>query len=402
VRQDYGTPQKLDAMFKSWDSTWRQNPAPLTLVTRRWIDLVEVQEVAFTLPHDQLMMFFTDSISPIIQKRISVENTEIMKIESSVRQALSWLATKSNANMRSCLDNLRDDISRKRIGIDALDDSQVLTIQAQFLKSDLSWFESETYRSRYTTCVGNADKICDGYRHSCQSWQVLQRDVRVDWCLRKPKCRGSSSSPSNELLNSVASISQSRGQDHSGLRDELTKEFPAWEWIVARIKPDSFAWALKGHNVGVSQSSYHMLVTGMHCPTAPGCGKCQEKEHCVAETLRGGVSGQSVESAYNGCGGGYSGTRTIIGYRAKSSSKAWSLYPAGRSCILKGSRHNHHYIFTVAPGATRSIKAGKPAAADSNTTGVFVHVELTDEEVAPMAMDGSEVLPTDVGDSWSD
>jgi len=135
------------------------NPTKVVQVSRRWIDLVEVQEIAFGLPPDQMMMFFTDSISPIIQKKISVENMDIMKVESSVRQALSWSATASNADMRTCLENLRDDISRKRIGIDALDDSQVLAIQAQFLKSDLSWFESETYRSRYTTCVGNADNI---------------------------------------------------------------------------------------------------------------------------------------------------------------------------------------------------------------------------------------------------
>ena len=92
-----------------------------------------------------MIMFFTESISPITQKRISVENALIMKVESSVRQALPWLATASDVNMRSCLENLEDDISRKRIDIDALGDSRVRAIQAQFLKSDLSWFESETH-----------------------------------------------------------------------------------------------------------------------------------------------------------------------------------------------------------------------------------------------------------------
>jgi hypothetical protein len=113
VQQDYGSPEKLGDLFRSWDSTWRQSPAPLTLVTRKWIDLVEVQEVVFGLPQDQMMMFFMESIS-------------------------------SDANMRSCLKNLRDDISWKRIGIDSMVDSQVLAIQAQFPISDLSWFVSVT------------------------------------------------------------------------------------------------------------------------------------------------------------------------------------------------------------------------------------------------------------------
>merc|ERR1719493_37066 len=122
-------------MFATWDASFRQKPAALTVVTRRWIDLVDVQEVVFGLPPDQMMLFFTDTISPIIQNRISVENAAIMKVESSVRQALSWLATASDATLRTCLENLRDDIQRKRIGIAAMDDAQVLTVQRQFLNS---------------------------------------------------------------------------------------------------------------------------------------------------------------------------------------------------------------------------------------------------------------------------
>merc|ERR1719422_1242827 len=110
VQQDYSSADKMGDMFRSWDSTWRASPAPLTLVTRRWIGLVDVQEIVFGLPSDELMLFFTDTISPIIQNRISVENAAIMKVESSVRQALSWLATASDATLRTCLENLRDDI----------------------------------------------------------------------------------------------------------------------------------------------------------------------------------------------------------------------------------------------------------------------------------------------------
>merc|ERR550532_3697433 len=392
VQQDYGSPEKLGDMFRSWDATWRQSPAPLSLVTRRWIDLVEVQEVVFGLPPDQMMMFFVDSISPIIQKKISVENAAIMKVESSVRQALSWLATASDATLRSCLENLRDDISRKRIGIDAMDDSQVLAIQAQFLQYDLSWFESDDYQSRYTNCVGSADKVCDGYTHSCNSWQVLNRDERVDWCLRNPSCTGSTSTPTNELISSIASISQSRGQDHTGLRDELVNEFPGWEWLVARFETDgnSYDWAYRGYNVGDSRAKQTMLVTGLHCPTAPGCGQCQVKEDCIAETLRGGVSEASVLAAYNDCGGGYSGTRTIMGIRVSTVNWGLYRYPVGRSCIGYGIRHNHMYGFSIAPGAMMSVVVGDPASADSN--GTYVHVkEPNDFEVTPVPMDGSEM-----------
>merc|ERR550532_3505036 len=409
VQQDYSAPEKLGDMFRSWDSTWRTSPAPLTLVTRRWIDLVDVQEVVFGLPADQMMLFFTDTISPIIQKKISVENAAIMKVESSVRQALSWLATASDATLRSCLEKLRDDIQRKRIVIDAMDDSQVLAIQAQFLNSDLSWFESGTYESRYKNCVGNADKVCDGHNHFCNTWQVLNRDERVDWCLRDPSCTGSGSSPSNELLSSIAAISASRGQDHIGLRDEVSREFPGWEWIVAKVGASGsrrrrHAWAYRGYDIGNDQASDHYLVTGLHCPIAPGCDKCQVKEDCVAEAIKGGPSEASVLNAWNNCGGGYSGTRTIIGVRADSWWRAWSTKSSG-SCVLKGSRHGNMYIITVAPGATMlSARVGKPAASDSNQThvDVLVNSEPSDFEVTPVAMDGSEVHATDVGDSSSD
>jgi len=404
VQQDYSAPEKMGDMFRSWDATWRTSPAPLTLVTRRWIDLVEVQEVVFGLPPDQMMLFFTETISPIIQKKISVENTAIMKVESSVRQALSWLAAASDATLRTCLENLRDDIQRKRIGVDAMDDAQVLAVQAQFLKSDLSWFESDDYHDRYTACVGNADKVCDGYNHYCNTWQVLNRDERVDWCLRNPSCTGSSSAPSTTLLSSIASIANSRGQDHIGLRDELTKEFPGWEWMVGRFKTDgnSYSWALRGYDWGTSKASNTMLLTGIHCPTAPGCGKCQVKEDCIAEGLRGGVSRESVEATYNSCGGGYSGTRTILGIRVSSVSWAWSRYAAGRSCIAYGMRHNHMYSFSVAPGANlMNVMTRKPVTVDSNgtDTDVVVQVEPSDFEVRPVAMDGSEMHGIDVGDS---
>jgi len=408
VQQDYGSPEKLGDMFRSWDATWRQSPAPLSLVTRRWIDLVEVQEVVFGLPPDQMMMFFVDSISPIIQKKISVENAAIMKVESSVRQALSWLATASDATLRSCLENLRDDIQRKRIGIDAMDDSQVLAIQAQFQNSDLSWFESGDYETRYTGCVGDADKVCDGRTHFCQTWQVLSRDPRVDWCLRNPSCTGSGSSPSSALLSSIAGIAASRGQDHIGLRDEVKKEFPGWEWMAVKVAASGsrrrrHAWALRGWNVGHATPSDHFLVTGLHCNPAPGCGKCQVKEDCVAEAIRGGPSEASVLNAFNTCGGGYSGTRTIIGVRADWWGRAWSLKSSG-SCILHGDRHGNMYVVTVAPGATMvSTMVGKPAASDSNQTDVdvFVNAEPNAFEVTPVAMDGSELQATDVGDSLS-
>jgi len=409
VQQDYSAPEKLGDMFRSWDATWRANPAPLTLATRRWIDVVEVQEVVFGLPPDQMMMFFTESISPIIQKKISVENSAIMKVESSTRQALSWLAAKNDATLRSCLENLRDDIQRKRIGIDALDDSQVLAIQAQFLNSDLSWFESETYESRYTTCVGNADKVCDGYNHNCNTWQVLSRDERVDWCLRNPSCTGSSSAPTSALLSSIASISASRGQDHLGLRDEVNREFPGWEWIVAKVAANGsrrrrHAWAYRGYDIGSVQASDHFIVTGIHCPYAPACDKCQVKEDCVAEAIRGGPSEASVLNAYNNCGGGYSGTRSIIGVRADWWGRAWALKGSG-SCVLHGERHGNMYMITVAPGATvLSTRVGKPAAFDSNQTGVdvLVNSEPSDFDVTPVPMDGSEVHATDVGGSSSD
>jgi len=393
VQQDYSSPDKMGDMFRSWDSTWRSSPAPLTLVTRRWIDLVDVQEIVFGLPPDQLMLFFTDTISPIIQNRISVENAAIMKVESSVEQALSWLATESDATLRTCLENLRDDISRKRIGIDAMDDAQVLAIQTQFLNSDLSWFESDTYESRYTGCVGAADKVCDGFSYYCNSWQTLNRDDRVDWCLRNPSCTGSSSTPSNELISSIASISQSRGQDHAGLRDELVKEFPGWEWLVARFETgsNSFDWAYRGWNVGDSQAGHTMLVTGLHCPEAPGCGQCQVKEDCIAESLRGGVNENSVLTAWNNCGGDYYGTRTIMGIRVGRVDWGLYRYPVGRSCIGYGMRHNHMYGFSIAPGAVMtSVKAGNPVFADSNGT-VIVNVEPNDFEVTPVPMDGSEM-----------
>jgi len=401
-QQDYSSPEKMGDMFRSWDSTWRANPAPLTLVTRRWIDLVEVQEVAFGLPPDQMMLFFTDTISPIIQKRISVENSAIMKVESSVRQALSWLATAADATLRTCLENLRDDIQRKRIGIDAMDGSQVLAIQAQFLNSDLSWFESNDYHSRYTNCVGDADKVCDGYTHSCNSWQVLNRDERVDWCLRNPTCTGSSSNPTSELISSIASISLSRGENHAGLRDELMREFPGWEWLVARFETNgnSYSWAYRGWNVGNAQASRTMLVTGLHCPEAPGCGQCQVKEDCIAEALRGGVSDDSVMAAHNNCGGSYSGTRTIMGIRV--SRVEWGLYrfPVGRSCIGYGMRHNHMYGFSIAPGAMMmSAMAGDPVSADSNGTHVHVNTEPNDFELTPVPMDGSEMHGIRVEDS---
>jgi len=402
VQQDYSSADKMGDMFRSWDSTWRASPAPLTLVTRRWIDLVDVQEIVFGLPSDELMLFFTDTISPIIQNRISVENAAIMKVESSVRQALSWLATASDATLRTCLENLRDDIQRKRIAIDAMDDSQVLAIQTQFLNSDLSWFESADYQSRYTNCVGNADKVCDGYTYSCNSWQVLNRDERVDWCLRNPSCTGSTATPTSDLLSSIASISQSRGEDHTGLRDELVREFPGWEWLVARFETNgnSFDWAYRGYDVGNSQSSHTMLVTGLHCPTAPGCGKCQVKEDCIAETLRGGVNENSVLAAYNDCGGGYYGTRTIMGIRVSLVNWGLYRYPVGRSCIGYGMRHNHMYGFSIAPGAMMmSAMAGDPVSADSNGTHVHVNTEPNDFELTPVPMDGSEMHGIRVEDS---
>jgi len=157
IGQDYRNPETLNNMFTDWDRSWRTNPAPLTIATRRWVDSADIQEVVNTMSAADRELFNSPDISQAIQREISDENAKVSLTDTSVRQALTWGEIQDDQATQSCLNNVRRDITAKLMHIDLLDEPAVLMIQQQYLGGDYSWFEAGRLHDRYMDCVRDVE-----------------------------------------------------------------------------------------------------------------------------------------------------------------------------------------------------------------------------------------------------
>jgi hypothetical protein len=354
IISNYATPESMGNMFNQWDRSWRSSPEPLTIVTRRWIDSAEVQEIVNAMSVEDKDLFYRDDISPIMQSEISEENAKIMMVEHSIKQALSWITTDNNQVMRSCLTNLNRDVLTKRLQIDGLDDVAVLLIQQQWLNRDYSWFASDSLRGRYLSCVSNAANVCNVHAVRCQTWQTLVRDDRVDWCLRNPSCRGSNDYPTSDIIRAITQIAQSQGKNHETLKDELMDTYPGWEWMTLKFnvpgrrrRRGKWAWAAKGLSYGIAEGGSRLVSMGTYCPTPPSCGSCPSEENCIANAFQNNDVTAGVNWAWDSCSGGRN--RNIFASRGMATMDISK--PAGHRCLFSGNRHGKMYAFNLLSGS---------------------------------------------------
>lgn len=153
IVQDYRTPETLNNMFQQWDSSWRLNPAPKLITTRRWIDSEEVQEIVKAMSDEDKELFYADDVTKAIQTEISKEVAQVTLTQTSVNLALVWKEVEADQSTKSCLTQLSNDLTAKLITVSLLDDSSVLNIQERWLLMDYSWFQAGELHNRYLQCV---------------------------------------------------------------------------------------------------------------------------------------------------------------------------------------------------------------------------------------------------------
>jgi len=153
ISQDYQTPATLNAMFEAWDGSWRENPAPITVITRRWIDSVDVQSIINSMSAADKELFNVPDVSGAMSSEISNENAQLALVDASLRRALVWNEIQSDSTRLSCLNSLSRDVSAQLMRIDLLTDSDVLIIQQQWLAGNYSWFVANSLNARYLSCV---------------------------------------------------------------------------------------------------------------------------------------------------------------------------------------------------------------------------------------------------------
>merc|ERR1719330_2043264 len=157
IRQDYQNPETLNNMFQDWDNSWRSSPAPLTVVTRRWIDSAEVQGIINSMPAEDQALFQSPDVSAAIRREISKENAMVTLVDTSVKKALTWREIRDYPACKGCLENLERDVTRKLILIDQLDDATLWVIQEQWLAGNYSWFKAASLQDRYLQCVDGVE-----------------------------------------------------------------------------------------------------------------------------------------------------------------------------------------------------------------------------------------------------
>jgi hypothetical protein len=246
------TPESMGKMFKQWGDSWRSSPEPLTVETRRWIDSADVQEIVNTMSAQDADLFYMDDISPITQREISEENSELMKVETSLKLALSWIATQNDRAMRSCLEQLNRDVLTKRLEVNLLDEADVLIIQNQFLNRDYSWFEADHFRERYLSCVP----------HDLESlW--LHGEVGTNRC------------PSGSVAIEDAGACQTAANSLS-LTWEKSGNWPDWQTNCHSSKGKAY---FNSHPTGAAHSDGQSIcqVTDTECPA----GYLRNNQVCI-------------------------------------------------------------------------------------------------------------------------
>jgi len=153
ISQNYQTPETLNTMFEAWDSSWRANPSPITVITRRWSDSTEVQGLLNSMSAADKELFNVPDVTPAMSREISQENAQVALVDTSLKKAQTWNEIKGDQDRLSCLTALSRDVSAQLMRIDMLKDADVLIIQQQWLAGDYSWFVAGVLNDRYLRCV---------------------------------------------------------------------------------------------------------------------------------------------------------------------------------------------------------------------------------------------------------
>jgi len=164
IQQDYRNPETLDKMFTDWSASWQMAPAPMSLGTRRWTDLADVQEILSSMPDETRDLFNSPDYTLQVQADISEESAVVTLVGTSVAQALAWTETRDDPAAESCLTDLGSKVSVKRAHIELLDFAGVAAIEQQVLTGNHSWFEADSFRADFSECVSAIEDLVERKR----------------------------------------------------------------------------------------------------------------------------------------------------------------------------------------------------------------------------------------------
>merc|ERR1711972_536678 len=89
------------------------HPSPIKLITRKWSDSEDVQEVVNSMSDEDKKLFDSPGIWPELSRMITEESAKVALSESSVSKALEWKESRDDQVVMSCLTALRRDVQKR-------------------------------------------------------------------------------------------------------------------------------------------------------------------------------------------------------------------------------------------------------------------------------------------------
>lgn len=154
--------EALGQAFTTWEEAWRAHPKNMTLTPRPWYDCEDAQKIINGMSEGNRSLFNSIVITPHIERMISKENMAVVAVYNSVDRETSGSHTMPRA--KACLTSLLDDLDRKMIEIQALDERAVFEIQQKYKAGSSEWFQSDNFRKRHGECqkLSSYDFLHDG------------------------------------------------------------------------------------------------------------------------------------------------------------------------------------------------------------------------------------------------
>jgi len=157
LKQNYSSPESLQAMFDQWNTNVATNPAPLKLTTRGWFDVQELQ-MAFIQEYmskpdamEWMQKLTGQQVPSTLAAEIGSESLQLARIKQSAEDAQAYSSTSRDA--KRCLQGLDRLLLKKLIEVNELDEEKVLDISAQIRRDNYDWFVSDNFQDQYEACM---------------------------------------------------------------------------------------------------------------------------------------------------------------------------------------------------------------------------------------------------------
>lgn len=134
------TPVGIGAAFSKWQDTVRDDPKPLVMIARTWIDSDEVSAIVNTFEPEVRALFNNHIIVDTTSERLAAEEAQMLLIKHSIQEAAGWPAVTASRSMQQELEALDNRVNSHDADLKALGESGIIARQNEIIAGHFSWF----------------------------------------------------------------------------------------------------------------------------------------------------------------------------------------------------------------------------------------------------------------------